>query len=339
MQQQRGPSPMRLPAIKKEPVEKYSSHMRSNRFRITSNHQTIRPPSLNSSIIQETQASTPKSGVIPPKTSVRNSSLDAKTRAIYTPQIPVKRSIDYERPRANSVFRSRQLPPQQRYEKVKFSGMWEKYEEIWFDIHSSEVNPLFCDMPTPKAKVYSRSVDPKPRVQTQPVLPDQPEKKAFVFPKSYVIKVLRDDPFGRPCEKCHQKVRKGFTLGCKHFYCKPCLHSNLKTHLEQKIIPIRCCNITCQYHLEKSEIMKLVANTEEVQQFYELFMTKYVDKNPHLVARCFTNGCGYVVNLQRLKNKNVFHCSRCQKTYCIKCHEYMHWNRDCRETTTTTTTN
>lgn len=228
--------------------------------------------------------------------------------------IPKKIEVNPERqPRARKVTRKGTF---------KFRGVWDVYQDNWFDIQSRSLNPLFMELPTP-----SKMVPGSPKFQQLPVI-NQAQPKSI---RPRARKVVNLEMYLRTCDACNTKKKKGVQLRCYHFVCKECLQSHIKKQIELEKVPIRCPRAGCKYQLDHQDINKHAATTELVKRHYELCVSSYVQKNPHQLVQCYTQGCGYVINLGKLKQKDQLDCPRCKKVYCIRCHKLAHGNRPCDE--------
>mgnify|MGYP000936583384 CR=1 FL=1 len=210
-----------------------------------------------------------------------------------------------------------------KIETKLFRGVWEVYHDHWFDIQSRSLQPLFTELPSPQ-----RTFPESPKLQKlPPILQPQP----VTVCNAKLKKVPVSDKVLRMCDACNGKKRRGSHIGCAHFICRDCLQGHIKKHVGSRKIPIKCPKAGCKYHLDHQEVNKYAGNTELVRRHYELCVSTYVEKNPHQVVQCYTQGCGYVINLTKLKQKDVLDCPRCKKAYCIRCHKLAHRNPSCTD--------
>lgn len=208
---------------------------------------------------------------------------------------------------------------------MKLDGIWDQYSECWFDIQCKALLPLFVEIPSPKS---SKSLSIPEAKSSQGPAAAQP-KSFRIYKCNYKKFLERDNEVIETCQGCLNKKRKGVRLGCNHFVCRECLQAHIKKHVEMERVPIRCMKQGCKYELDKAEVNKYAASTEIVKKYANLSVTKFVEKNPHMLVQCFTPGCGYVVDLSKLKQKDVLNCARCKTNYCMTCHKQAHPGTPC----------
>lgn len=207
-------------------------------------------------------------------------------------------------------------------------GVWQQYEGIWFDIHSQGMGPMFQDFPTPKAKTTDNIPDRLPKNMPTSTRARNPVTAQWKKPK---FLGGDDDDDLILCLKCKKKKKKGVYLGCMHFFCKECLYTHFKKHLDEKKIPVKCMATNCKYDIQRNELVKIAHNSEEIKAFYDMNVTRFVEKRPHQLVQCYTPGCGYVCDLSKSKDKNTLPCPRCNKSFCIRCHQTAHPGVACEE--------
>ena len=214
---------------------------------------------------------------------------------------------------------------QPQKEKKVFRGLWDVYEDKWFDIQSKNLRPLFVEIPSP-----SKQMRVPPKLQLP--LTNSQQQLQHAVSKTKLKKIDDDsDIFFRKCDICTQKKKRGSQVRCGHFVCRDCLQNHIKKELDLRRIPIKCPKGGCKHHLDNQEINKFAPSTELVRRHYELSVATRVEKNPHQLVQCYTQGCGYVVNLTKLKQKDQLDCPRCKKSYCIRCHKLSHKSPTCSE--------
>ena len=240
-------------------------------------------------------------------------------------------------PKAWQLWGNREiLPKPSRFDRVKIKpvscadyvhgakllGIWDQYSGIWFNIHSKNIDPLLAEFPLPKKQVapVTRSATKSERL----IINQERPKKVLKKPRS----ADGDVPM---CLKCTKKKRRGVVLGCKHYFCKECLHEHFKKHLEERKSPVKCMVPDCKYIFEKYELIKIAQSSEEVRSFYEMNVANFVEKRPNQLAQCFGYNCGYIVDISKLKDKSILNCPRCKKNYCMSCHQIAHPGSECRE--------
>ena len=232
---------------------------------------------------------------------------------------PHKLSPEGKKPVSSAVY---------TIEGQHLAGMWQQYEGIWFDIHSQGMGPILGDFPTPKP---GRSASANPGNFTQSSLTSTTKTKQVISAKWKKPKFLGDDEDDLIlCSKCKKKKKKGVYLGCLHIFCKECLYDQFKKHLDEKKVPVRCMATNCKYEIQRNELVKIAHNSEEIKAFYDMNVTKFVEKRPHQLVQCYSPGCGYVCDLAKAKDKNVLVCPRCKKNYCMRCHQLAHTG-ECEE--------
>ena len=213
-------------------------------------------------------------------------------------------------------------------EGLKMKGMWEQYSERWFDIQCKNLVPLFMEIPLPKKKLTLENLDTKQDKETGST---QTKEFRHTYKCSYwKYKEMYNDKL-ETCEGCKAKKKKTIHLECSHFVCRECLCSHIKKQVEMEKIPVMCLKKGCNHALDKLEINKYAPNTEIVKKYYDLSVTKYVEKHPNQLVQCYTPGCGYVVDLSKMKQKEILHCSRCKTSYCLRCHKPMHAGMNCED--------
>lgn len=227
------------------------------------------------------------------------------------------------------------LTPEKEFKPItsprnsKMKGIWDQYQDSWFNIQSETLNPLFLDLPTPR-QVKSLN-DLNTHVPEKIIAENQANLSRTQYKSnSKKYKDLNNSDL-ETCEGCKTKKRRGIRIGCNHFVCRECLQSHIKKQIEAEKIQIKCVKNGCTYHLDKAEISKNASNTEVVKKYYDLCVSKYVERNPHQLVQCFTQGCGYVVDLTKLKHKEILNCSRCKINYCMRCHKIAHPGRQCAD--------
>jgi hypothetical protein len=213
-----------------------------------------------------------------------------------------------------------------REEPKKMQGIWDQYQDSWFVIQCQQLNPMFMELPTPKRV---RSLCDLDAVKQKEIPQIQPKENRTQYKSSYQKFKDMENPVMETCEGCNTKKRKGIHIGCNHFMCRECLQSHIKKNIEQEKVNIKCMRKGCKYELDKTEINKYAANTEIMKKYADLCVSKYVEKHPHQLVQCFTPGCGYVVDLSKLKQKEVLNCSRCKNNYCMRCHKPVHTGAPC----------
>lgn len=214
----------------------------------------------------------------------------------------------------------------EREEPKKMQGIWDQYQDSWFNIQCQQLDPFFKELPTPKKVVSLNDLD---AVKPKPVVQSLPNLGRTQFKSNYQKFKDMDNPGLETCEGCNTKKKKGIHIGCGHFSCRECLQSHIKKNIEAEKIQIKCLRKGCKYELDKTEINKYAKDTETVKKYSDLCVAKHVEKNCHLLVQCFTPGCGYVVDISKLKQKEILVCSRCKCSYCMRCHKPAHGTTPC----------
>ena len=272
----------------------------------THNPQTARLETISSPREhQETQNSSSLTNLHTPKRS-KQEFISA------TPSIEVKRLPPTNRAPKSAGFKNRRRA-------VVFNGIWDQYEEIWFDIHSAGLTPFFDDIPMPEVKPPIIRTPLYQEVQTTPIRVQKPKNQLFR------IRMWKpeDDLLADKCVLCVHKWGKVY-FSCGHLFCKECVQTHLKKHFSQKLLLIMCPNPKCKYELSKQEIIKNTRTVELIKQYFELSVSRHATAHPNRFTVCFTMNCGYLFDLSRLRKKDVLNCPRCKQNYCLKCHKQVH---------------
>lgn len=220
-------------------------------------------------------------------------------------------------------------------EETKFRGLWQQFEDLWFGIHSDWVAPLLEDFPLPtitkSLNDVSESSQEKPDLSKETLTP-QPDKKR----KEYQIRLLSNklkkiEQDLIPCDHCKERKRRGTQIECKHYFCRDCLRDHVQSHIDHMKVPIKCMVPNCNHELNRVEIVKNASNSEHVMKYFDLNVADYVRRRPHKMIQCFTDGCKHVIDLTRLRAKNVFRCPSCKFTYCIACHKQIKRGHACED--------
>lgn len=251
--------------------------------------------------------------------------------------VPPKDSQSMSQNQGTSSLRKSRLRVSKAWERPeegKLLGLWQQYEEVWFGIHCETVSPLLEDFPLPTITkslndVSEHSID-KP--ETPPQKPATAENKKRGYRIRLVPNKLKEiDKDLVPCLHCKERKRKGMYLGCRHYFCRDCLRYQVQSHIEQMKVPMKCMVPDCRYELESPEIMKNVSNSENVMKYFDLIVADFVKRRPHLMIQCFTEGCKYVVDMTKMKQKNILKCPRCKVNYCIPCHKPFKRGHTCED--------
>lgn len=238
------------------------------------------------------------------------------------PSLPVRRA----NPRVSKVW--------QHPSELKMRGLWQQYEDEWFRIQFELVVPLFDAFPLPVTKSLNdlpqsmEEIKDEPEEPVQEVLEKQP-KDSRTNLLSTKLKKIEEDLI--PCSKCKEKKRKGARISCDHYFCRECLRDHIQDHIDNMKVPIRCLIPECHYELERKEIVKHAANSENIMKYFDLNVTDFVNRRPHKMVLCFTPGCKCVIDMSKSKMKNMFRCPRCKSTYCLACHQPMKKGHSCED--------
>lgn len=276
---------------------------------------------------------TPNLNLKAPKQSV-SMHLDEKSAQVRKVIGNIISQAEATQPLRKSSFRSSRVwvHPHER----KMRGMWDIYEDVWFGIRFESVVPLLHEFPLPPPKVHSL---PSPveeiKHPVEEVVLEVPEKK----PKEYKIRVLsskikkiEDDIL--PCLKCKGKKRKGARISCGHYFCRDCLRDHIQDHIDHMKVPVKCPLTDCGYELERMEIVKHAANSENIMRYFDLNVTDYVNRRPHKMVQCFAPGCKCVIDISKNKNKSIIYCARCKLSYCMACHKPVKKGHSCEDANT-----
>lgn len=220
----------------------------------------------------------------------------------------------------------------QHPDDLKFKGLWQQYEDLWFGIHSESVEPLLEEYPLPTITKSLNDVSEPHEHQDKVALTPQPEKKR----KEYQIRLMSnrlkklEEQF-IPCAHCKEKKRRGVEMRCKHYFCRECLRDHVQSHIDQLKVPIKCMVPDCHHELDRAEIIKHASNSENVMKYFDLNVTDYVRRRPHKMIQCFTQRCKHVIDITRLRIKNQFKCPSCHIAYCIACHKQVKRGHACED--------
>lgn len=223
-------------------------------------------------------------------------------------------------------------------EEFKMIGLWDQYEDIWFDIQSSSVLPLFSELSLPK---FKNSVKYK-RMLHQIPMEDKPREISVAFTpilqkqKPYQIRLLKSklktiEEDLLPCDNCNKKKRKGMQLGCKHYFCRDCIRGHVQTHIQELKVPVKCLSENCKYKLERTEIISNAADSASVMRLFDAIVADNAKRRPDQFVLCFTDNCKYLFDLKRQKDKQSIRCPRCHKNYCIACHNILKPGHHCED--------
>ena len=220
--------------------------------------------------------------------------------------------------------------------------LWQRYENKWFEIRTSEIRPLFADIPLPgtckpikKVEIADAVeainekpvVEPQPRVVLQPLNILQPR---YLPQPQYPSTARQSREQVNICQLCSTKNGKSY-LSCGHYFCKECLYAYIKTQMDNRAIPIICPKPKCKHELSKHEVTKNMCYTSEINRYFTLVMEVFIEKYPHRLVQCFNTRCSYVFDLAKMKRKDILRCPKCCKSYCVRCHGTAHPGIECED--------
>ncbi|KAL4468931.1 hypothetical protein ABPG72_009751 [Tetrahymena utriculariae] len=147
--------------------------------------------------------------------------------------------------------------------------------------------------------------------------------------KNTKIQPIKDK--NQKCDICIEvmDVNTLMVLGCNDKYHKICLEEYFKVEIQQKKLPIKCPNQSCQYQIQPLEL-KQILKQKDYEKYEQFQFQNYVDYNKSQVfQRCFTPNCQYLF----IKDSDLdkFDCPSCFKQYCLICQCKYHTNQTCKE--------
>lgn len=224
-------------------------------------------------------------------------------------------------------------PVRAKHSPKTFVGIWDQYQDIWFDIQCSLLEPLFFHIEDPKSiktTLYLRETTFKRNGPLSAPKALGTPKKAFQIRRVISkVKQIEDDLL--TCENCFQKKRKGMHLECRHYFCKDCVRGHISRHVEQLKFPVKCLKENCEYCLKQSELLTGAPSSESLVKLFDAMIADNIRRRPDQFVLCFTENCKFLFDLKKQKSKHSIRCPRCQKNYCLACHGIIKKNHHCED--------
>lgn len=107
------------------------------------------------------------------------------------------------------------------------------------------------------------------------------------------IQIVETD---QDCSICGALLITPYKLfNCKHTFCYFCLANTIKEFKLGQTPDLRCCYITnddniCNQFINIHDISKILSE-QELQQIFDVKISKYVDAHPDKYVRCFSPNC------------------------------------------------
>ena len=77
-------------------------------------------------------------------------------------------------------------------------------------------------------------------------------------------------------------------------------------------------DIPCKHFINIYDVMKILSE-QELQQIFDVKISKYVDEHLDKYVRCFSADCEQIFEKESLKNESEIDCRLCGKYYCLSC--------------------
>nr|XP_022344536.1 ATP-dependent RNA helicase DEAH12, chloroplastic-like [Crassostrea virginica] len=116
---------------------------------------------------------------------------------------------------------------------------------------------------------------------------------------------------------------------CGHSYCKDCVNLHLKSAIEMKEFPLRCCYEGCSMLWAWSDINNMKKfGFCSLQNVISASLSCYVAQYPDKARYCITPDCQMVYKVSK-EGGDRFVCSLCLTVLCKRCHVNYHTGLSC----------
>lgn len=104
---------------------------------------------------------------------------------------------------------------------------------------------------------------------------------------------------------------------CGDIFHPECLKSYFESQIEQRVVPLHCPSVSCKMEIAFYD-MKQMLTKKQLEDFSDLSLKSYAERNSKEVSWCPTPDCKYI--FVYAEGNNEFNCPICESRYEIVLH-------------------